>query len=140
MAAEFKEVKMSRTRHPDAHLLSSLEGPAVMATVAGVLRAPPKNPELVFYVLGNVHIILGRDPTRPTVLESLGSFEQFLQMLQYIDQDSIAQIQLDLIQRRQKARPEAFRPSHLAQVSHACAKFAQWVNAVCSRADIFLQS
>lgn len=120
--------------HPDALLLSSLSGPAVIATVAGVLRSPPKNPELVAFVLGNVHCLLGLDPTPENVKESLNNFEQFIQKCRSLDQASVIETRLGLLRQRQEERPESFMPDRLSQVSHACAKFAMWVKAVCVRA------
>lgn len=123
-------------RHPDSHLLSSLEGPAVIATVAGVLRKAPKNPELVAFVLGNVHSLLGLDPAWESVLESLNSFEQFMMKLRFLDQAIIKRPQLDVMRKRQQERPESFMPDKLMQTSVACSKFAAWVNAVLSRAGL----
>lgn len=126
----------SEQLHPDAYLLSSLEGPAVTATVAGVLRSPPKNPELVAFVLGNIHCLLGLDPKWESVLESLHSFEQFLQCLRRLDQSSVSQSRLELLRQRRGERPEAFNPDSVAPVSNACAKFSMWVNAICVRAGL----
>jgi hypothetical protein len=120
-------------RHLDAHLLSSLEGPAVMATVAGVLRSPPKNAELVAFVLGNVHCVLGLDPQWESVLESLHNFEPFMQKLVFLDQATVTPSRLDQLLQRQKVCPEAFDPDDIVSVSHACAMFAMWVNAVHAR-------
>lgn len=110
-----------------------------MATVAGVLRTPPKNPKLVAFVLGNVHCILGLDPTWESILESLNAFEDFMQGLRLLDQTSVTELQLDLLRQRHEERPEAFLPDHLTTVSHACSKFASWVNAVCVRAGFNVQ-
>jgi hypothetical protein len=126
----------SAARHPDAGLLSSLQGPAVITVVAGVLRSPPKNPEQVAAVLGNVHCILGLNPSWESVLESLNSFEQFMGKLRYLDQVSITKAQLEQLEKRRKENPSSFDPNQLVQVSHACAKFATWVNAVCHRAGL----
>jgi hypothetical protein len=125
-----------KQRHPDAYLLATLEGPAVLTTVAGMLRAPHKNPDLVAYVLGNCHCLLGLDPAWESVLVSLDSFEQFMQKLRFLEQSSISQARLDLLQRRRKERSESFDPDYLKQVSHACAQFANFLSAVCARAGL----
>lgn len=120
-------------RHPDANILAPLEGPAMCETIAGVLKRPPKDPELVAFVLGNVHCLLGLDTDWSTVLESLDNFEPFLKRLTSLDQTSIGRTQLDALNQRMKDRPAAFSPGEVKTASVSCSKFAEWVNAVWAR-------
>jgi hypothetical protein len=122
-------------QHPDSPLLSTLSGPAVISTIAGVLKSPPRNPQLVASVLGNVHCVLGLNPDSASVQESLKGFQQFLEKMKNLDQSSITQSTLDVLHQRQRQCPESFKPDDLVATNKTCAVFARWINAVMTRAS-----
>jgi len=124
----------SEQKHPDAHMIATLEDPSVMATVAGILQNRPKEPETVAFVLGNVHCLLGLDPSWHNVLFSLKSFPQFLQQIKSLDQGNVTPAIIETLRKRRRERPDTFDPVVLDGVNHACGIFAKWINAVCNRA------
>jgi len=115
--------------HPDAGLIEAVQ-PKHMSELASFVRPPV----MVAAVVGNVHLVLGEDPSWAKAKQQLRKPTEFIERLRYLNQDSVDQDKLDALQYSFDHCPESFDPDGVAHVNKTTGILCAWVNDVAKRA------